>query len=65
MVGYDICNFFMQQYQLSGDEFIHLMPETETSGLQMNFLFEQVDNGGYWNVGTIIKQITKDGISDL
>ena len=65
LFGYDICNFFMQQYQLSGDEFIHLIPETETSGLQMNFLFEQVDNGGYWNVGTIIKQITKDGISDL
>lgn len=63
--GYDICLYFMKQYQLHGDRFINYMPETETSGLQMNFLFEQVDNGGYWNVGTIIKQINKDGISDL
>ena len=63
--GFDISYFFLQQYQNNGKYFIHYMPKTEVNGLQMNFLFDQVENGGYWNVGTIIKQINKDGISDL
>ncbi len=65
LFGYDICHFFMQQYQQNGKAFLHNLPTTEVSGLQMNFLFVKVDDGGYWNIGTIIKQINKDGISDL
>jgi hypothetical protein len=65
LFGYDICLFFLQQYQIYGQHFTHYLPNTELNGLQMNFLFEQVDGGGYWNVGTIINQIDKDGISTL
>ena len=65
LFGYDICLFFLQQYQIYGQHFTHYLPNTEVNGLQMNFLFEQVDGGGYWNVGTIINQIDKDGISTL
>ena len=65
LFGYDICLFFLQQYQIYGQHFTHYLPNTEVNGLQMNFLFEQVDGGGYWNVGTIVNQIDKDGISTL
>ena len=65
LFGFDICYFFMQQYQTNGKHFYYHMPQTETNGLQMNFLFEQVENGGHWNVGTILKQINKNGIADL
>jgi hypothetical protein len=65
LFGYDICLYFTKLYQTYGKRFSDYMPEQETSGLQMNFLFEQVESGGYWNVGTIIKKINKDGISDL
>lgn len=65
LFGFDICYFFLQQYSLNGKYFAKFLPDTETRGLQMNFLFQQVENGGYWNVGTILQSITSDGIHNL
>lgn len=65
LFGFDICYFFLQQYSLNGKHFAKFLPEMETRGLQMNFLFQQVENGGYWNVGTQFQQITAAGISNF
>lgn len=65
LFGFDICYFFLQQYSMHGKHFAKFMPLTETSGLQMNFLFQRVENGGYWNVGTVMQSINKQGINTL
>ncbi len=65
LFGFDICLFFLQQYSQYGKYFYHYLPTTETEGLQMNFLFEQVGNGGYWNIGTQFYQIDSNGITEL
>lgn len=65
LFGFDICYFFLQQYSMHGKHFAKYLPITETHGLQMNFLFQRVENGGYWNVGTIMQSINQQGISTL
>ena len=65
LFGFDICYFFLQQYSQNGKHFYQYLPNTETQGLQMHFLFEKVSHGGYWNIGTIFQQIDKNGITDL
>lgn len=65
LFGFDISYFFLQQYSLNGKHFAKFLPETESKGMQMNFLFTQVENGGYWNVGTIFQQITANGIENM
>jgi hypothetical protein len=50
---------------MHGKHFAKFMPLTETNGLQMNFLFQRVENGGYWNVGTVMQSINKQGINTL